>query len=149
CCEQVCELGRELYQLGWLPGRSGSFSIRSGDRIYVPPSGVDKGRLTPEQIFITDLSGRVLDDMRSYVRLADSPKMSANASLFREIYRLRDAGAVLHTHSQNACLASLVFGSCFRVGGLEMLKCIAGATAGEALEVPIIENASYEPDLLV
>ena len=141
CRERVCELCRLLYQAGWASGTGGGFSLREGDRIYVAPSGVPKERITPEQVFVVDLEGRVL------VPGAGSMKVSACTPLFLHAYRLRGAGAVLHSHSLNACVASVVSGRTFRIRGLEMMKGIDGAYADKVHEVPILDNTPFEHEL--
>ena len=142
---RVCELCRHLYQQGWASGTGGGFSLRHGDRIYVAPSGVPKENIRPEEVFVTDLEGHVLS--------AGHGRISACTPLFLHAYRLRDAGAVLHSHSLNACLASLVcghdhaHGRVFRVRGLEMVKGLQGGHVDEVYEVPIIDNMPYEHEL--
>lgn len=140
--ELVCELCRHLYALGWASGTGGGFSLRQGDRIYVAPSGVQKERITPEQVFVVDLEGRVISSGEGR-----GLKISACTPLFLHAYRQRGAGAVLHSHSLNACVASVVFSGTFRVRGLEMMKGIEGAYADEVHEVPILDNTPYEHEL--
>ncbi len=144
--EQVCELCRQLYALGWASGTGGGFSLRDGDRIYVAPSGVQKERITPDQVFVIDRDGRLLEAPFPATAPAVPLKISACTPLFLHAYQLRDAGAVLHSHSLNACLASLS-GRRFRVRGLEMMKGIDGAVADRVLEVPILDNTPHEHEL--
>ncbi len=152
--ERVCELCRDLYSLGWASGTGGGFSLRDGDRIYVAPSGVQKERITPEQVFVVGLDGQVVEspptsqDGGDASGVAKAPlKVSACTPLFLHAYRLRGAGAVLHSHSLNACLASVVSGRLFRVRGLEMMKGIDGAVADQVHEVPILDNTPHEHEL--
>lgn len=143
--ERVAELCRLMYELGWATGTGGGFSIRDGERIYVAPSGVQKERIRPEEVFVVDSSGNVLEAGRT----ADGAtlKVSECTPLFLHPYRQREAGAVLHSHSINACLASVLFGRTFRVRGLEMMKGITGARADEVYEVPILDNTPFEHEL--
>ncbi len=142
---RVCELCRHLYQLGWASGTGGGFSLRQGDRIYVAPSGVPKESIRPDEVFVTDLDGRVLTSGHG--------RISACTPLFLHAYRLRSAGAVLHSHSLNACLASLVctqktaHGPVFRIRGLEMVKGLQGGHVDEIYEIPVIDNMPYEHEL--
>jgi methylthioribulose-1-phosphate dehydratase len=140
--ERVCELCRLLYQMGWASGTGGGFSLRDGERIYVAPSGVQKERIRPEEVFVVDLQGNVLEEGQG-----SGLKASACTPLFLHAYQQRGAGAVLHSHSLNACLASVLFGQCFRVRGLEMMKGIEGAHADEVHEVPILDNTPFEHEL--
>lgn len=157
--KRVCELCRTLYNLGWASGTGGGFSLRQGKRYYVAPSGVPKESLAPEEIFVLDRDARVLFPGQPSPHGVggllgtgpDSPqiklKLSACTPLFFQAYKLRDAGAVLHSHSQNAALASLLFGPVFRVRGLEMVKGIDGGHTDEVYEVPVIDNMPYEHEL--
>lgn len=69
-------------------------------------------------------------------------------------YRYRNAGAVIHTHSPNAVMATLLWpGKVFRCTHLEMIKGIydyqlkRNLRYDEELIVPIIENTPFEKDL--
>lgn len=69
-------------------------------------------------------------------------------------YRQRGAGAVIHTHSPKAVMATLLWpGKEFRCTHLEMIKGIYSHTLqrylryDEELVVPIIENTPFEKDL--
>jgi len=156
--QRVCELCRHLYSLGWASGTGGGFSLRDGEHLYVAPSGVPKERIAPEEVFVVDLDGNVLTPGQPSAEgvgglLGGSSsgsgklKLSACTPLFLHAYKLRNAGAVLHSHSQAACLASLLFGPVFRVRGLEMMKGIEGGHVDEVLEIPIIDNMPYEHEL--
>lgn len=139
--ELICELCRLFYQQGWVSGTGGGISIREGDRVYMAPSGVQKERLQPEDLFELDRDGKVLKAP------AGDSKLSACAPLFLHAFELRDAGAVIHSHSMNAMLATLVFGDELRVTYLEMMKGIRGTGYHDELVVPILENTAHECDL--
>ena len=140
--ETIVELCRAFYGLGWVSGTGGGISIRQQGRVYVAPSGVQKERLGTGDLFVLDEGGEVLE------RPADeSLRVSACAPLFFNAFRLRGAGAVLHSHSVNAMLATLVFDDAFRVTQLEMMKGITGTGFYDELVVPIIENTAHECDL--
>lgn len=138
----IVELCRHFYGLGWVSGTGGGLSIREGGRIYMAPSGVHKERLREEDLFELDLEGRVLS------RPANGElRVSACAPLFMNAFRLRDAGAVLHSHSMHAMLATLVCEDAFRVTHLEMMKGIRGTGYHDELVVPVIDNTAQECDL--
>lgn len=138
----IVELCRQFYQQGWVSGTGGGISIRHDGRVYMAPSGVQKERLDEGDLFALDLDGEVVEPPMN-----GALKVSACAPLFFNAYRLRDAGAVLHSHSENAMLATLLFGEVFRVTHLEMMKGISGTGYHDVLEVPIIENTAEECDL--
>jgi methylthioribulose-1-phosphate dehydratase len=105
------------------------------------PSGVQKERLDPEDIFVLDLEGNILE------RPSENLFISACKPLFLHAYRIRNAGAVLHSHSINAMLATLVFQDTFRVTQLEMMKGIEGVGVFDTHSVPIIPNTAFESEL--
>jgi methylthioribulose-1-phosphate dehydratase len=138
----VCELCRRFYRLGWASGTGGGISVRDGDRILVAPSGVHKELIAPEDLFVIDLEGRILEGPRDSALIP-----SACTPLFLCAYRLREAGAVIHSHSLNAVLAAELAGSELRIVRLEMIKGIAGHGWDDELVVPVLENVAHERDL--
>ena len=138
----ICELCRQFYAQGWVSGTGGGISLREDGRVYMAPSGVQKERLEPEDLFVLDETGAVLESPASA-----SAKVSACAPLFFNAFNLRGAGAVLHSHSVNAMLATLLFDDVFRVTHLEMMKGISGVGFHDELVVPIIENTAHEHQL--
>jgi methylthioribulose 1-phosphate dehydratase / enolase-phosphatase E1 len=66
-----------------------------------------------------------------------------------QAYELRDAGAVLHSHSSNAVLATLLHPNSpeFECTHLEMIKGIVGHGFHDKLRIPIIENTARECEL--
>jgi methylthioribulose-1-phosphate dehydratase len=73
--------------------------------------------------------------------------------LFFNAYDLRNAGACIHTHSQNAVLVTLLYDQEFTITHQEMIKGIrVGSTKQnysfyDILKIPIIENTAQEEDL--
>ena len=106
------------------------------------PSGVQKERMQPDQMFKIALDGSVV------ARPADpSLRPSECSSLFLKAINLRGAGAVIHSHSIHAMMATLLFQSEFVISHLEMLKGIEGMGYQDRLVVPIIDNTARECDL--
>jgi len=138
----ICELSRQLYTQGWVSGTGGGVSVRERDRYYIAPSGVQKERLQPADIFVLDEAANVIEAPSDA-----SLKISACTPLFYNAYRIRGAGAVLHSHSINAMLATLIEGSELRVTHLEMMKGISGVGYHDEHVIPIIENTAHEADL--
>ena len=89
--EDLCAVGQLLYQRGYVVGHDGNLSIRTApDRILITPSGVGKGRMTPDMMVLCDLQGRVLS--------GDLPP-SSESKLHLMIYRERpDVRSVVHAH---------------------------------------------------
>ncbi len=133
--DELCVTARGCYARGWVPATSGNFSVRWGSRIYITPTGLDKGMLTPDDLLEIDMDGAVL---------GGNGRPSAETSLHTVIYRERvNARAILHVHSVWNTLLSGKFASAGNVPleGYELLKGLSGVATHEHAEcVPIIEN---------
>jgi methylthioribulose-1-phosphate dehydratase len=141
----VVELCRHFYGLGWVSGTGGGVSVRKDGRIYVAPSGVQKERLTEDDLYVLDNEGLVLERPA-----AQGLVPSACTPLFLNAYRKRDAGAVIHSHAMSAMLATFLAPlpqATFECTELEMIKGISGHGYHDTLVVPIIENTARECDL--
>lgn len=138
----ICDLARSFYDLGWASGTGGGICIREGDSVIMAPSGVQKERMRPEQMFTIALDGTV-------ITRPDDPSLrpSECSSLFLAAIRHRNAGAVIHSHSIHAMLATLVFETELCISHLEMIKGIEGMSYHDRLVVPIIDNTARECDL--
>ncbi len=137
----ICELCGHFFNLGWASGTGGGISIRDEKHIYMAPSGVQKERLKPEDIFVLDLEGQVVQEPGLGL------KLSQCAPLFMHAYKQRKAGAVLHSHSINAVIATELFDKQFTISNLEMQKGLEGYGAFDTVNVPIINNTAHECDL--
>ncbi len=137
----ICELCGQFYQWGWATGTGGGISVRSGEKIYMAPSGVQKEKLEPDDIFVLNLNGDVMKSPEKNLTV------SACKPLFMHAYQIRNAGAVLHSHSLNAMLVTLIYTQNFQITGVEMQKGIQGVGVFDTHEVPIIENTAYESEL--
>ena len=137
----ICELCRQFYGLGWVSGTGGGISIRGNEGIFMAPSGVQKERIQPADVFL--LSGEDLSGC-TVLRPPSNPalKVSECQPLFFNAFRDRDAGAVLHSHSVWAVLATQLFAEepTFACEGLEMQKALRGKGCFDRVEIPIIDN---------
>ncbi|KAI8612824.1 methylthioribulose-1-phosphate dehydratase [Chytriomyces sp. MP71] len=146
----IPELCRLMYTLGWVTGTGGGITIKHNNNIYVAPSGVQKERIKAEDLFIVSPSKQVLRAPPA----SKGWKMSQCTPLFFNAYDMRNAEACVHTHSQHAVMATLLWkGETFKVTHQEMIKGIRiGSTKNnlkyyDTLVVPIIENTAEEEDL--
>jgi methylthioribulose-1-phosphate dehydratase len=137
---ELAEVGKEFYARSWVLGTSGNFSAaisKDPIRLAITATGLDKGRLLPEQFLEIDEGENVL---------RGDGKPSAETLLHIEIVRERNAGAVLHTHSVFGTVLSGLYAA---KGGLsfegyEMLKGLTGVQTHEHREwLPIIPNSQY------
>ncbi|XP_065180302.1 methylthioribulose-1-phosphate dehydratase-like [Sycon ciliatum] len=143
----LCE---QFYHMGWVTGTGGGISIKHEDLIYIAPSGVQKERIQPKDMFIMDENGKELE------RPANPALTPSQCTpLFMNAYLMRRADAVIHTHSESAVLVTQLFAGQphFQIQSQEMIKGILKYTTGkphvypEKLIVPIIENTPFERDL--
>lgn len=138
----IVELCRLFYDQGWVSGTGGGISIREGDRVYLAPSGVQKERILEQDLYVLDKDGEILE------RPADPQlRPSACLPLFYNAFRLRGAGAVIHSHAMPAILATMLYDKAFECTEIEMIKGIDGHGYYDKLVVPIIENTAHECDL--
>lgn len=145
----IGDLCNAFYDQGWVSGTGGGMSIRTGEKIVMAPSGVPKERMAPTDMFVLDRQGEVLEAPEARLPPYKEPKLSECAPLFMSAYNLRDAGAVIHSHSLNAVMATMLVegASEFHCTQLEMIKGIKGHGFFDDLVVPIIENTARECEL--
>ncbi|KAJ1887599.1 Methylthioribulose-1-phosphate dehydratase [Kickxella alabastrina] len=141
-------LCRQFYNHGWVTGTGGGISIRRNTHVYVAPSGVQKERIEPTDLFVLELS------TRQVLRSPPPPiKPSACTPLFYNAYSMRGAGACIHTHSQNAVLVTMLYKNEFSISHQEMIKGIRRGNSAQSLSffdtlrVPIVENTAEEENL--
>jgi len=84
--ELVCELCRHFYGLGWVTGTGGSISIRDGEKIYMTPSGVQKERILPDELFALNLEGDVIETPKP--KPTFTPKYNTMNIVFHSIISL-------------------------------------------------------------
>ena len=144
----VCELCRQFFVAGWVTGTGGSISIRYGNRIYMTPSGVQKERILPDELYVLDIDGEILSTPLQKPGCR-APKLSDCSPLFLHAFKQRNAGAVLHSHAFCCNLATSLFEgkSEFRISHQEMIKGITGYGYFDELVIPIIENTAWEHEL--
>ena len=96
--EEVLRANREIARRGLAPHTFGNASgiDRSGPEplVVIKPSGVDYGALTPRDLVITDLDGKIVEGS-----LRPSSDLDTHTLLYREFPQI---GGVVHTHSEFA-----------------------------------------------
>jgi L-fuculose-phosphate aldolase len=91
--QELCDIGRRIYQNGFVAANDGNFSVKiSDDEFYCTPTGVSKGFMTPEMILHVDGRGEPLEPNDKY-------RPSSEFKMHLGVYRDRpDVGAVVHAH---------------------------------------------------
>lgn len=89
--EEICQVGKLLYDRGYVVSNDGNISVRVNENeILITPSGIGKGRITPDMLVRTDLEGNILEGDRY---------PSSESKMHLMIYRKRrDVTAVVHAH---------------------------------------------------
>jgi L-fuculose-phosphate aldolase len=120
--EQICDIGRRVWQREYVAANDGNFSVRlDEDRVLATPTMVSKGFMTPDDIVTVDMDGR---------QIAGDKKMTSEVKLHLQIYRERaDVKAVVHAHPPRA--------TAFAVVQEPIPKCVLSEVEVSLGEIPI------------
>jgi L-fuculose-phosphate aldolase len=125
--EQICEIGRRLYNRGFAAANDGNITFRLNDKqILCTPTMVSKGFMKPEDICKVDYEGK---------QLAGSRKRTSEVLLHLAVYKNRpDVKAVVHCHPPHA--------TAFAVAHEPIPKCVLPEVEVFLGEVPIAKYAT-------
>nr|WP_296263207.1 class II aldolase/adducin family protein [uncultured Merdimonas sp.] len=95
--EEMCEIGRRVYNRGMVAANDGNFSVKLNDNEFLcTPTGVSKGFMTPEFICKVNAKGEVLEANEGF-------RPSSEVKMHMRIYAKRpDVNAVVHAHPMYA-----------------------------------------------
>jgi L-fuculose-phosphate aldolase len=97
--EDIVRICRMLHRKNYLAATDGNVSVRLGDRVFVTPSGVNKGLMEAYQILTLDLEGKLLEG---------EGKPTSEMRMHLLAYELRpDVQAVVHAHLPYATACTL------------------------------------------
>ncbi len=101
--EEICQVGRRLYQRGLIAAGDGNISARlASNAILITPAGLCKGELAPDDLAVIDLEGQLM-------RAAPGRRQSSEQLLHLHVYRRRpDIHACVHAHPPTAVALTLV-----------------------------------------
>jgi len=93
--EQMCEIGRRIYNKGFAAANDGNISYRlSEDRVLCTPTRVSKGFMKPDDLCVIDLDGKQISGKR---------KRSSEMLLHLTYMKARsDIRSVVHCHPPHA-----------------------------------------------
>ncbi|MGQ9778278.1 MAG: class II aldolase/adducin family protein [Bacillota bacterium] len=125
--EEVVEVGRRLWQRGYVAANDGNISLRLGpDEFLCTPAGVSKGFLRPEMLVKVNGRGE---------RLAGELAPSSELRMHLAIYRHRpDVRAVVHAHPPLA--------TAFAVAGIPLAKPVLAEAVLALGRVPLVPYAT-------
>ncbi|WP_461830235.1 methylthioribulose 1-phosphate dehydratase, partial [Aquifex sp.] len=138
--EEIIYAGRFLHERGWVPATSGNISAKVNENyIAITSSGKHKGELKPEDILLIDYEGNPIN----------GGKPSAETLLHTTIYKLfPEIEAVVHTHSPNATVISLLLEDKVELEDYELLKAFPDIDTHETvITIPIFPNDQNIPRL--
>ena len=124
--EEICEIGRRVYNKGFAAANDGNISIRVGENeVLCSPTMICKGFMEPEDICAVDLDGN---------QIAGRRKRTSEVLLHLTIMKHRpDVRAVVHCHPPHA--------TAFAVAGEPIPQCVLPEVEVFMGEVPL---APYE-----
>lgn len=98
--EEICRLGRSLFDRGYTHGTSGNISVLLDDgRMLVTPTNASLGDIDPAALCLLDADGRSVDGA------APTKELPLHSAL----YRTRGgARAIVHLHSTHSVAASML-----------------------------------------
>ncbi|MGL4554304.1 MAG: class II aldolase/adducin family protein [Gemmataceae bacterium] len=125
--EQICEIGRRLYNRGFAAANDGNITVRLNDKeLLCTPTMVSKGFMKPEDICKVDYDGK---------QLAGSRRRTSEVLLHLVVYKNRpDVNAVVHCHPPHA--------TAFAVAHEPIPKCVLPEVEVFLGEVPIAKYAT-------
>jgi 3-dehydro-4-phosphotetronate decarboxylase len=125
--EEICRVGRSLFERGYVHATAGNISVRMDDGFLITPTDACLGFLDPTDIVHVDLSGQP----------TGSGAPSKTLTLHRRIYlaaQKYDAATrcVIHTHSTHSVALSLI------ENGVELLPPITPYFLMKVGHVPLV-----------
>jgi L-fuculose-phosphate aldolase len=124
--EQICEIGRRVYDKGFAAANDGNISIRVGENeVLCSPTMICKGFMQPDDVCAVDLDGN---------QIAGKRKRTSEILLHLAIMKHRpDVKAVVHCHPPHA--------TAFAIAGEPIPQCVLPEVEVFMGEIPI---APYE-----
>lgn len=136
----LAEIARDFHVRGFMLGTAGNLSARADDsHFWITASGMPKGRLDADDFLLVRASdGAVVESARPAL------KPSAETAIHAALYaRFAKAGAVLHGHSVNACLATdraKRDAKSLRLPPIEMIKGFDVWAQNPRVDLPLFAN---------
>lgn len=124
--EQICEIGRRIYDRRMVAANDGNISVKLNENEFLcTPTGVSKGFMTPEFICKVDAQGNVIEANEGF-------RPSSEMKMHMRVYQKRpDVGAVVHAHP--------VFATSFAIAGIPLTQPIMPEAVISLGSVPIAE----------
>lgn len=123
----IVEVGRRLWQQGFVASNDGNISVRLGpDRLLTTPKSVSKGFMSVEMLVVTDMDGTRVHGQRD---------ASSELKMHLEVYLQRpDVRAVVHAHPATA--------TGFAVAGVPLTRAVLAEVITTLGGIPIANYAT-------
>jgi len=130
--EDLVEVARLCYQRRYICGTEGNFSIRLGENlILTTPASSCKGRLKPDELVLTDATGKPVDP--------NGRRPSTELAMHLTAYNKRpDINAIVHAHP------TVAVG--FTVAGQSLAKCVLPEVVCTLGSIPVAPYATPSTD---
>lgn len=127
--EEICEIGKKVWQTGMVAANDGNISCRCDDgTVLCTPTGVSKGALTPQAICRVAADGTPLEEFAGY-RISSEVKV--HLRLYQEAQQVR---AVVHAHPP--------YGTAFAIGGEPIISKMMPENIIAMPEIPVAPYAT-------
>ena len=121
--QEICEIGKRLYDKGFVPGSSGNISYRIGNDFLISPSGSCLGELSAENLVMTDMEGN---------SHAGKEKPSSERFMHIEIYKRRpDVNCIIHAHPPKSTAIS--------VAGMDLKEPLIAEAVISVGDIPLVK----------
>jgi L-fuculose-phosphate aldolase len=130
---QVCEIGKRIYEKGFVASNDGNISVRiDEDTFLVTPTGVSKGFMTPEMLIKVDGDGNLLEGER---------KPTSEIKMHLRVYKERpEIKSVVHVHPPYA--------TAFAIAGVPLDQATMPESIVTLGTIPIAEYGTPSTDEL-
>jgi len=131
--EQICDIGKNLWNRGMVASNDGNISARMPDgRVLCTPTAVSKGYLTPSMLAMVDVDGNILDQHEDF-------RPSSEIKMHLRLYQVSAATrAVVHAHP--------LYGTVFAVTGQAIRTTMMPESVVTMPEVPLAPYATPSTD---
>lgn len=89
--QDIVEIGKLVYQKGWVAANDGNISMRLGeDRVLCTPTAISKGMMQPDDLIVCTMQGE---------KIAGARERTTEIAMHLTIYQMRpDIRGVVHAH---------------------------------------------------
>lgn len=123
----ICEIGRRMYHRNYVAAHDGNISVRCGpNSIWITPTGVSKGFMTPDMMVKINLDGQMIDG-----HYEASSEVLMHLRVYQENPKIH---AVVHAHPPVA--------TSFAIAGISLDKPISISAIAQLGNVPVAPYAT-------